>query len=221
MINKRFLVPVLALVAFGLPAGASTVPYCDGGGCSANTTAAFNTAVTSDDLIYASATDLRFTGILSGGTGYTDGTTGVSFLDTNGFSITGSDGLQASGSSDTITITVPAQYSALQLSLVAQNTGSFYTCLDSNCNTYAYVTGTAQFVDFIDDTPGSTWFVTISSQYASDKLIISAFDPAGAAQMGDSDTPEVGTLLLIGAGLISMRWMRRAQVRWFHSPQTA
>jgi hypothetical protein len=221
---KRFLVPVLALAAFGLPAMADVVTYCDGGGCSSNTTAAFNSLVTLDALTYANATDLTFTGSLTGTTQYTDGLTSMVFADSDGFNITGSSSLEAKGGSDTITVTVPSQYSVVQLSLVASTSGFWFTCLDAGCNTTTNLTTTPQFVDYVDTTPGTPWTITFSSGSAN-KLIIAAFDPAGVASQGGggggSSTPEVGTLLLIGTGLIAMRWMKRVPRRFFRTPQTA
>jgi len=221
---KRFLVPILALAAFGLTASGGTLTYCDGGGCSGNTTAAFNSLVTLDGLTYANATDLTFTGSLTGTTLYTDGLTNLAFADSDGFTITGSSGLQAKGTSDTITVSVPSQYSVVQLSLVAGTSGFFFTCLDAECNTQTNLTGTPQFVDYVNTTPGSPWTITFYSD-SSDKLIIAAFDPAGVASQGGggggSSTPEVGTLLLIGAGLIAMRWMKRVPRLLFRTPQPA
>src|SRR5580698_1511511 len=131
---KRFLVPVLALAALGLPAMADVVTYCDGGGCS-NTTADFNTLVTMDGLTYANPTDLMFTGSLTGTTQYTDGLTSLVFADSDGFNITGALGLQEKGTTDTVTVSVGSQYSVVQLSMVASSSGFFFTCLDANCNT--------------------------------------------------------------------------------------
>jgi hypothetical protein len=215
---KRILAPVLVLAAIGLPAGAAVATYCNGGGCSTNTTAAFDSMVTVEGLTYANPTDLTFTGSLTGTTQYTDGLTNVVFSDSDAFGITGSSGLQEQGATDIVTITVPSQYSVIQLSLVASSSGFFFTCLDAGCNTTTNLTATPQFVDYVNTTPGSSWTVTMSSDSA-DKLIISAFNPAGL--QNNADTPEVGTILLIGAGLIAMRWMRRPRQRWFRSPQTA
>jgi len=220
---KRFLVPVLALAAFGLPAMADVVTYCNGS-CLGNTTADFDSLVTLDGLTYASATDLTFTGSLTGTTQYTDGLTNLVFADSDGFNITGSLGLQAKGNSDTITITVPSQFSVVQLSMVASGSGFFFTCLDVNCNTSTNLTATPQFIDYVNTAPGSSWTITFSSD-ASNKMIVAAFDPAGVASQGGggggSSTPEIGTLLLIGAGLIAMRWMKRVPRRPFRTPLPA
>jgi hypothetical protein len=82
------------------------------------------------------------------------------------------------------------------------------------------LTSTAQYVDYVNDAPGSSWNITISAVDTSDKTIVNSFDPAGAGGGGGSETPEVGTLLLIGAGLISMRWMRRWPRHFFRTPRT-
>jgi len=218
---KRFLVPVLALAALGLPAMADVVTYCNGG-CS-DTTADFDSLVTLDGLTYANPTDLTFTGSLTGTTQYADGLTNLVFADSDGFNITGSLGLEAKGGSDTITVTVPSQYSVVQLNLAGSTSGFWFTCLDAGCNTNTDLTATPQFVDYVNTTPGSPWTITFSSG-SENRLIVAAFDPAGVASQGGAggaSTPEVGTLLLIGAGLIAMRWMKRVPRRLFRTLQPA
>jgi hypothetical protein len=60
--------------------------------------------------------------------------------------------------------------------------------------------------------------ITVTGPNNTTGVQISGVQLAGA---GQAETPEVGTLLLIGAGLISMRWMKRLpKPRFFRSPQT-
>jgi hypothetical protein len=217
MTTKRYLVSVLALLACGLPAGATIATYCDNG-CGANTTAAFNSAVTTDGLVYASVPDLNFTGSLTGTTQYTDGLTNIVFADSDGFGITGSLGLQASGSTDTITVSVGSQYTAVRLNIAAATSGFFFTCLDSGCNNTINLTATPQYAEYINTAMGSPWVITISAG-SPDRIIIDGFDAAG--MQSQADTPEIGTLLLIGTGLIVMRWMKRRPRLSFRTPQTA
>jgi hypothetical protein len=215
---KRFLVPVLALAALGLPARASIVPYCDNG-CGLNTTAVFNSLVTSTPYTYAYVMDQTFTGSLTSSTDYIDGT-GVEFMDTassNTFSITGAFALQTSGTNGTILITIPEQFIAVQLSLSSGAGTSNFTCIDANCDGTQLSTAPI-FVDYTNTTPGAAWTIQISA-VSPESIVVDGFNPATAGSQ--AQTPEVGTLLLIGSGLIGMRWMKRLpKPRFFRSPQT-
>lgn len=216
---QRFLASAVALVALGLPARASIAVYCDNG-CGANTISSFNSIVVTDTLTYAYGTDKLFTDALtSGSTVYTDGLTEIAFTDTNMFSITGANGLETVGSHDTVTISIPMTYSAVRISLLSGTTGSsFFTCIDANCDGTQISSSTPTSVGYINNTPGSPWTIQLSPS-GSDQIIVSNFNAAGAAN--NSDTPEVGTLLLIGSGLIAMRWMNRLPRLVFRSHRTA
>lgn len=221
---KRFLVPVMALVAFGLPVGASVVPYCNTW-CGGNDTAAFASIVGLDGYTYASGTDLTFTGTLSDGAlQYVDGATSVLFAASSAFTITVSDLLEAAAN-NAITISVPAGNAAIRLFLSQSGVvGNAFTCIDSSCNN-TYLSSTPIELDYLNTTPGSAWNITISPGpgLSSEQIIVNSFNPAGTSQGpdGGGDTPEVGTLLLIGSGLIGMRWMKRVPRRFFGTPQTA
>jgi hypothetical protein len=214
MISKRFLAPVLALVALGLPASASVVAYCDIGNCGLNSTAAFNTLVTADMLVYASAMDLTFTpGSLNAGS-YDDGMTGVLFAASGAFSVSGATLQETTG--NTITITVPAIYSVMRLSISQVSGGSDTTFLDAGENTQVVLTSAPTQVDFVNTAPGSVWTITIIPSFSGEHIAIGSFNPADA-----NATPELGTLLLIGFGLMAMRWMRRVPRRLFQTPLPA
>jgi hypothetical protein len=222
MSMKRFLVPVMALAAFGLPLGATVVPYCNNF-CGGNDTATFASIVALDGYTYASGTDLTFTGSLSdGGLQYVDAATSVLFSASSIFTITVSDVLEA-GANKAITISVPAGYGAVQL-FVSQTgvIGNAYTYTDPSQDA-TYLTSTPVEVDYINTAGlGAAWSITITPGLSSEQVIIDSFNPAGTSQgTGGSDTPEVGTLLLIGSGLIGMRWMKGLPRRFLGTPQTA
>jgi hypothetical protein len=218
MTNKRFLVPVLAFMAFGLLARANIVVYCDSG-CGMNT-AAFSSVLALDGYVYASTPDLTFTGSLTdGGLQYLDsGLTNVLFASPSSFTIPGS-ALQATANKG-VTITVPASYAAIQLNVSQVGGGFDFTCYDTACDG-APLSSTPITLDYLNTTPGASWAITITpGGVSSEQLVINSFDPAGLGTgSGDSSTPEVGTLFLIGAGLIAMRWMKRAPRRLFRNPQ--
>ena len=80
MINKRFLVPVLALVAVGLPVRASIVAYCMMAGRVAEVLLPHCNGLAAADT-YASVSPITFgpaIGVLTGNL-YTDDLTGVMF----------------------------------------------------------------------------------------------------------------------------------------------
>lgn len=213
MTKKRLLVPILA-VAFGLPAGAGTVAYCDGYGCGSNTMAAF-TSITSGDT-YASADPITFSdslGVLSGNE-YTDDSTGLLFQATHNLTDSGVLDTQY-GAGDTLTITIPATYTVVLLELSSQNgtqgfnlDGGDYVNLSSS---------TPTTVGYINADPTGEWTIQISPFSGSYSIAVDNFNVVGSAATS-ADTPEAATLLLIGFGLIAMRWVPR---RFMHRPQTA
>jgi hypothetical protein len=229
MINKRFLVPILALAAFGLPASASIVPYCDNG-CGSNTTAAFGTLIAPPTYSYAYVSGETFVGTLSdGGDEYLDSITGIEFFDSKGFTITGSGALETNGTHDTITITVPASFIGVALSVSSLSGASNYTFIDPN-EDGTQLSTTPTGLDYVNEAPGAVWSITITA-VSPENILLDAFNAATLAgtdgsggSSGGSETPEVGTLLLIGSGLIAMRYMRRIPRRVQRrslTPQTA
>jgi hypothetical protein len=218
MFNKRFLVPVLAFVAVGLPASASVVPYCDTY-CGMNDTTAFNSAVALDGYTYASGSDLTFGGSLSaGGLQYVDASTSVMFTASSAFNI--SSLTLVTAASQVLTITVPAVYTAIQLSLSQTGaSGSALVYTDTSFDS-TYLTSSPIVLDYLNTAPGaSPWTITLTPGTSGEMITVNGFNPAGLA--GTSDTPEIGTLLLIGSGLIAMRWMKRLPRRFFRTPQPA
>jgi hypothetical protein len=221
MISKRFLVPVLALIGLGLPASADVVAYCSGGGCGGGSLATFNTAVTNDGYTYASVDDITFgsgPGVLSGNQ-YTDDLTSVLFQAVHNLTDPGALDTQ-SGTGDALTITIPATYTVVLLDLTSLN-GSGGYCIDNACD-IANLNSTPTTIGYMNSGAVSPWTIEISSLGGSVSVAVNDFNVAGAgAPDNNSPTPEVGTLLLIGSGLIAMRWMRRWPLHFFRTPQIA
>jgi hypothetical protein len=217
---KRFLVAVVALAAFGLPARASVVPYCDSF-CGGNDTAAFSSALGLDGYTYVNGTDLTITGTLSdGGLQYLDGQTGVMFAASSAFTIT-SLTLQTAANG-VLTISVPAVFGAIQLSLSQTGAPGSAITYDDSFFDSVYLTSSPMTLDYLNTAPGSNWTITLTPATSGERITVNGFNPAGTSQGSTGgDTPEVGTLLLIGSGLIGMRWMKRVPRRFFGTPQTA
>ena len=126
------------------------------------------------------------------------------------------------GTGDTLTITVPSTITVVVLSIFSQN-GSHGFCIDAACDV-AQLGSTPISVGYINDGLTGPWTIQISTTGGAYSVGVSNFNAVGSQTQ--ADTPEVGTLILIGAGLIGMRWMKRlprrlAKPRFFRSPQTA
>ncbi len=208
MINKKFLAPVLALAALGLPARASLVEYC-GSGCGSNDQAAFNNVVFSNAYIYEGLETFVATNL--SGSIYDDPTSTLSFADFYGFNLSVSGGTlsTASNNHEAIVITLPSTVPAVEFTVLVPSG----VCIDQYCPT----SEASGFVGAVNSSPSGAWTVTISPLGGGNPVQISDFN-AATAGVSNSDTPEVGTLLLIGAGLIAMRWLPR---RAFRTPRLA
>jgi hypothetical protein len=213
--TKRFLAPVLALVAFGMTASASIATYCAGTGCGANNAAQFTSDLATDDYtLQGMMTFSASNGTLSGST-YTDTTTGIVFSDFQGHNLafSGTSLTTPIGqTNDVIRITLPATYLAIQFNINIPAG----LCLDAACP----ANQTTGFVGFLNTDVTGAWFVDIGPLSATQFTDILNFNPATAG-VNNTDTPEIGTLLLIGTGLIVMRWMKRRPRLTFRTPQTA
>jgi hypothetical protein len=215
MINKSFLSSVLAFVAIGVAARADVVPYCDGF-CGSHDIASFNSALALAGYTYVSDTDLVFGGSLSdAGLQYLDAETNVMFAASSAFMINGVT--LETAASKALTISVPAAYGAIQLVLSQPGGGSDTTFTDSFDDS-VNLSSTLLVLDYLNTTPGSNWTITLTPNFPGEQITVNGFDPAGVNM---SSTPEVGTLLLIGSGLIAMRYVRRARSHFFRTPQTA
>jgi len=219
MTDKRFLVPVLTLLAFGATARAQSQEYCSGTNlaCTTYSQTAFNTALSADDpsglLDFSNSL-----GVLSG-YAYTDNLTDIAFVDYLAGSPGGAFSYAGSGLASPVTLgsyyiqlTIPANYLAVALDINIPR---------GLCGNYCTEDQTTGFVGFINTgDPSLPWTISVGPAAGGEVTEIVNFEAYGApAEM--SPTPEVGTLLLIGSGLIAMRWIRRARPRFFRTPQPA
>jgi hypothetical protein len=215
MFNKRFLVPVLALVAFGLPAGATVATYCAGSGCGSENASAFATDLNTDGYTLGSIITFSNTNGILAGPDYTDNASGVLFADFLGQSLAFNGTALTTpvvfSGSNYIQMTIPMTVSAVSFDITSQGG----ICLDAFCPA-GQTTG---FIGFINSNPTGTWNVEIGAFADGHALVINDFAFAPSSQ--GSDTPEIGTLLLIGSGLIAMRWMKRWPRLFFRTPQPA
>jgi hypothetical protein len=214
---KRFLAPVLALVAFGLPMSASVATYCAGSGCSPNNNVQFNTDLATNSLTLGSIITFSNTNGVLAGPDYTDDSTTILFADFLGHGLA-YNGSALSTPAETsgpnyIEITLPMTIAAIQLNVTAQGG----ICLDAACP----ANQTSGFIGFINPNPSAQWTVEVGLFQDGNVLQFNNFAVAEAGMQGRSETPEVGTLILIGAGLIGMRWMKRAPRLFLRTPQTA
>lgn len=212
MRNKSFLVLVLAFMAFGLSARAAIVTYCDGNPNCTNGSAAFSNA---------GMMAINFDSAAVIGSSWTDPATLTGFYDYFGGTMTeASDSL-----SDTLSgfqVGVPAN--TLTFALDFQTTAGttiavdFYTNAGGTENHFTFTAGSSpQFFAVTSDTAITN--LSVVGVYGHTGTI-TEFELQGTG----SETPEVGTLLMIGTGLIAMRWMRRLPTRrilFFRSLQAA
>ena len=221
--SKRFLISVMVFAGVSLPAGAAVLTYCAGSGCAAENQSAFNTDLATDS--YTLGGLITFSaGNLTGST-YTDPGTDVLFTDFLGqnFNI-GSPGVSPTGLSTPVTggspnyivITIPATIAAIEFTVDVPGG----LCLDAACPAGQ----TSGFVGFLNNAPGSQWTVEMGPVSVNQYVSITNFsvaDASGGPGGGDSDTPEVATMILIGSGLIAMRLMRRVPQRLLRHFQPA
>jgi hypothetical protein len=212
---KRFLVPVLALAAFGLPAMADVVTYCSGSGCNPENATAFTSDLATDNYTLQGLT--TFASANLAGSTYTDPLSQILFTDFLGNSFTVTSGILstpvvATGSNEVV-ITIPSTVTAIELTVNVPKG----LCLDAYCP----ANETTGFVGFINTNPGAQWTVELGPLSAGSNISIDDFTVATAATASQASTPEIGTLLLIGAGLIAMRWMKRVPRRLFRTPLPA
>jgi len=217
MNSKRFLLPVLALAAIGLPAMADVATYCSGSGCGTANSAAFTSDLATDNYTLGSLVTFSTSNGSLVAADYTDNASGVLFADflNQSLSFSGSALSTPTTSSQPnyIEITLPSTIAAIDLDIAAPKG----ICLDAYCPANE-ISG---FVGFVNSDPAAAWTVEIGVFAPGSYLQINDFSVADASAPGNSDTPEVGTLLLIGGGLIAMRWMKRVPRRLFQAPQIA
>ena len=222
MISRRFLTSVLALAGIGAPGWATTTYYCDDCGVSNNQTA-FNNATST--LFFGSG----FANLMAANGAYASGITdGNGILGLNFF------GYNTSGTQAGVTVfnnaveqTATGQNTSLQVQLptnlvyafamhvsVVSSTGS--PCVEAvsgvgsfnnaNCNSQPSITSNAdtEFVGVVSDSPLPSVFLGFPMPASGPQLKILDFELGEQAQ-----TPETATMVLIGTGLVFMRFLRR------------
>jgi hypothetical protein len=213
--NKNFLATVLGLAAFGMLAKGSVVEYCAGTNpvCATFNQALFNNDILAANLTFQQPTPFTFDPANISAGIYTDSTTGLIFTDfpSGPLSVSGTMLTSPNGDFD-IAITIPAIYTAIVLDI---NVGG------GLCSNYCAEGQHTGFLAFINNgSPTNPWTVDISPLGNGFFTELNSFNVASAGTL-DSETPEVGTLILIGSGLMAMRWMRQLPRRYFRTLQTA
>ena len=225
MSTRDVLISIVALAGLAAPAHA-TIAYCNSG-CGASNS---NSGMTFSAFDAVAATfgntnsaPITFVGGLDVNGAYHDATL-TTFV---GYNNNVQDSLQiitaslaqtASGTNTGIQITMPANtYTfAMFVTTVSGGGGPYVEVGDrilSNANYSLGVPtdGTPQFFGLISSTPISSLFLGNLSNFDG-KVKINSFEVGGPAPV-DTATPEVSTFLLIGSGLVLMRFLRRRQQR--------
>jgi hypothetical protein len=231
MTTRDVLLSVVALAALAAPAQA-TIVYCNSG-CTSNTGVTFSSfGTTAGGLGDTMSSPITFvSGGLSGSGVYTDAATGAIFT---GFNVTTAEALILNGTSlaqtgssgnggnstngRSIQIALPANTYAF--AMFVSSTSAFagpYVELVNSPTNFNHTNGNytlsinsssdSQFFGIISDTAISSIFIGDLEAFQS-PIRIQSFETGGPA---DTSAPEVSTFLLIGTGLVLMRFLRRRQ----------
>jgi len=223
MFTRDVLISVVAPAGLAAPAHA-TITYCNSGCSNSNTGVTFTSfGTTAAGLGDTMTSPITFvSGGLSGTPAiYVDAGTGASFAGysnattQNSLQIVGTSlGQTANGTNSGIQVTMPANtYAfAMMISTVSGFGSPWVEIGDRNLSNSNYsiavpADGTPQFFCIISSTPISSLFLGNLGNFDG-KVEIQSFETGGPAP-----TPEVSTFLLIGTGLVLMRFLRRRQQR--------
>lgn len=225
MSKKSLMISMLGLVGLMGPASASTVIYCNQSAvCGSNNETAFNTVATTDGLDFGSG----FESFLSNGD-YTAGLTSadsITGLDFYAYNNTTQDGVTVTGNvlqqnvyggNTSIETVLPTGLIYAYAFNISVASGSAFPCIElisgppvtgGACNNQLNISSSSdtEFVGVISTTPLTDVFVGTYSGSPGD-LQIKDFE------LGQAQTPEVSTLLLIGTGLITLRLVHRRRTR--------
>src|SRR5579863_571909 len=226
MTTRGVLMSIVALAGLAVPAHATIAfVYCnDTTHCTSNSGMTFSSfGTTAGGLGDTMSSAITFvSGGLSGTPAiYVDAGTGTSFAGysnattQNSLQIIGTSLAQTiNGSNSGIQVTLPANtYAFAMFVSTVSGFGSPYVELgdrivsNSNYNLVIPSSSTSVFFGIVSNTPLSSLF--IGNLGGSDGAVeIQSFETGGPAA-----TPEVSTFLLIGTGLVLMRFLRRRQQR--------
>jgi hypothetical protein len=214
----------VALAGLAVPAHA-TISYCNTGCSSSNTGvtfSSFGTAASGLGDTMSSAITFVSGGLSGSPAIYGDAGTGTTFAGysnattQNSLQILGTSLAQTiNGANSGIQVTLPANTYAFAMfvSTVSSFGSPFVELGDRNVSNSNYSlvianSSTSVFFGIISDTPLSSLFI---GNLGNDGAVkINSFETGGPA---DTATPEVSTFLLIGSGLVLMRFLRRRQQR--------
>lgn len=223
MFTRDVLISIMALAGLSAPARA-TITYCNSGCSNSNSGVTYTTFGTAaGGLGDAMSSPITFiSGGLSGSPAiYLDSGTGTTFAGysnattQNDLTVTGTALAQTiNGANSGIQVTLPANTYAFAMFLsTVSGFGSPYVELNdrivSNSNYSLVVPNSSASVFFgiVSSTPLTSLF--LGNLGGTDgKVEIQSFEVGGPAP-----TPEVSTFLLIGTGLVLMRFLRRRQQR--------
>ena len=201
---QRILVSVLVLAAAAsTPAWSTTVFYCSiPTTCPGNDQTAFNNATSS---LYFQGVNITSGNLVSGG--LVDSSTGVTIADINTYN----SNLVVSGSSLTdnghgFYAALPSSVYDFWFTLTGPSGATLYLTFDANgaYENGSFTLGSSPlFVGVTSAAPITNLQLDFTS---SNTYTLTAFDINGASQ---AEAPEGATLLLIGSGLIAMRWLKK------------
>ena len=227
MTTRDVLMSIVTLAGFAIPAHATIAfVYCnDTSHCTSNSGMTFSTFGTAaGGLGYAMSSPITFVSAGLSGTPaiYVDAGTGTIFAGysnattQNSLQVLGTSLAQTiSGPNSGIQITLPANTYAFAMfvSTVSGFGNPLVELGDRNVSNSNYGlaipnNSTSVFFGIISSTPLSNLFI---GNLGNDGAVeIQSFETGGPA---DAATPEVSTFLLIGSGLVVMRFLRRRQQR--------
>jgi hypothetical protein len=217
MTLARLTIFILGLTAATIPARASLTYY--------SSQSTFENQATVTDALTVSSL-ITFTGTLSeygsvANDEYIDLTTGVEFIAFNGTGTTNkaftvSGGVLNTPAGDTIEIILPAGTYGVGTYFTTTDSNGETVCMDPTTSVFnsCYSGGTfipnggSGYVGTLNDNPTPATMTTIwLNQLTSGNIDLTSFE---IATQGESQTPDPGTWLTLGAGLILIAGLRRS-----------